>query len=73
MTSSQKKVKQLLQKYDTIGALYIETAIAVYTDMVLDDGLEQWGGNSLISRDLWLAIAEDAKELIEDKRNVVSE
>jgi hypothetical protein len=72
MTSSQKKIKQFMQKYDTLGALLIETAIINYSEMVLKDGLSEWGDNSLISKDLWLAMAEEAKELMEGKRNVVS-
>lgn len=72
MTSSQKRIKQLMQKYDTLGALFIETAIINYSAMVLKDGLESWGDNSLISKDFWLAMAEEAKELMEEKRNVVS-
>lgn len=72
MTSSQKKVKQFMQKYDTLGAVFIETAIINYSVMVLKDGLSEWGDNSLISKDLWLAMAEEAKELMESKRNVIS-
>ena len=73
MTSSQKRIKQLMQKYDTIGALFIETALLNYSTQVLNDGLNDWGDNSLISKDLWLAIAEDALGEIAKKRNVVSE
>ena len=73
MTSSQKKIKQLLQKYDTIGALFIETALLNYGVQVLNDGLDEWGDNSLISRDLWIAIATDAVDELSNKRNVVSE
>jgi hypothetical protein len=72
MTSSQKKIKQFMQKYDTLGALFIETAVLNYSAMALKDGLNEWGDNSLISKDLWLAMAEEAKELMEGKRNVVS-
>jgi len=73
MTSSQKKIKQLMQKYDTLGALFIETALLNYSVQVLNDGLDEWGDNSLISRDLWLAIATDAVDELSNKRNVVSE
>jgi hypothetical protein len=73
MTSSQKKIKQLMQKYDTLGALFIETAILNYGVQVLNDGLDEWGDNSLISRDLWIAIATDAVDELANKRNVVSE
>ena len=72
MTSSQKKIKQFMQKYDTLGALFIETAVLNYSATALKDGLNEWGDNSLISKDLWLAMAEEAKELMEGKRNVVS-
>ncbi len=73
MTSSQKKIKQLMQKYDTLGALFIETALLNYSVQVLNDGLGEWGDNSLISRDLWIAIATDAVDELSNKRNVVSE
>ena len=73
MTSSQKKIKQLMQKYDTLGALFIETALLNYGVQVLNDGLDEWGDNSLISRDLWIAIATDAVDELSNKRNVVSE
>lgn len=62
-----------MQKYDTIGALFIETALLNYSTQVLNDGLNEWGENSLISKDLWLSIAQDAVGEIAKKRNVVTE
>lgn len=72
MTSSQKKVMAFMRRYDTFGALFIETALEHYAKAVMDDGLSKWGDNSLISKDLWLGMAEDALEDIAQKRNVVS-
>lgn len=73
MTSSQKKIKSFMQRYDTLGAVFIETALINYANMVQHDGLESWGNNSLISKELWLSIAQEAKTLMETKRNVITE
>ena len=60
--SNIKKIKSITDL--TLGDLFVTSAIDFYAKHIVLDGLKDWSDNALISKELWLHLADNSIDII---------
>jgi hypothetical protein len=60
--SNIKKIKDITDL--TLGDLFVTSAIDFYAKHIVLDGLKDWSDNALISKELWLHLADKSIDII---------